>query len=339
MTSTTNYNCRNINGKFGSNKAIPSDVLIQLHKDGFRKLIPLMVDPKRANVYDHLITEEEIKTFPSAEDKPVRIIHQNPDFWTETRLKKQSHLFYNVATTFGVTDLKDSKGRMLYLYGVDIDSRQAYEALKDLIDVLRGITYVVKSHKEYGYHLYILTPVLHDPLGPANFKLGAEMEVKTDMSLGTMHLPPSRHRSYPYWNYSRVSTVEKIYIDEDDTVFQQIMKAMSSYLRNEPTEENILTLDTYASAPNGGSIQLSALQQQQPHQKQLRPNKILRPEQIDKAVDTIVNQSNLYVKHSRNDFVYGLSGHLFHNGISELSITSLIGSYARLQMMKMQMIG
>jgi hypothetical protein len=45
---------------------------------------------------------------------------------------------------------------------------EAYEALKDLIETLKGITFVVKSHKEYGCHFYILTPVSHEPMGRAS---------------------------------------------------------------------------------------------------------------------------------------------------------------------------
>src|SRR5205823_8290405 len=59
------------------------------------------------------------------------------------------------------------------------------------------------------------------------------------------------------------------------------------------------------------------------------PEKILKPEQMYKAVDVIINRSNSYVKHSHNYFVYGFSGHLFHNGISELSATSLIGKLCK----------
>jgi hypothetical protein len=111
----------NCNGGFTA-KTISLDILIQRYNAGFRKLVPLLPDSKIPNVHDHLITEEEIKAFPSAEGKPIRIIYQNPNFWTEARMKEKSHLFYNVATTFGLTDLKDSKGRSLYQYGVDIDS-------------------------------------------------------------------------------------------------------------------------------------------------------------------------------------------------------------------------
>jgi hypothetical protein len=79
----------------------------------FKKLVPLFADYRRANVYDNLVTEKEIKQFPSAEGKLMRDIYENPTFWTEERLQEKSHLFHNVATTFGVTDLKDS---LLLLY-------------------------------------------------------------------------------------------------------------------------------------------------------------------------------------------------------------------------------
>ena len=298
-----------------NSKTILVQTLIQLYRTGFRKLIPLHADSRRANVYDNLISEHEITQFPSAEGKPVRIIYENVNFWTEIRLQEKSHLFYNVATTFGLTDLKDSKGRALYLYGVDIDSRQAYEALKSLLETLNGITFVVKSHKDYGYHFYILTPIFHEAMGRASFKLNAEIEIKTDLSLGTMHLPTSRHRKYPYWNYRRVSTAEQIYIDEEDTIFQKIINAMSDYLRKEPTEDNILTLDAYPSQSN------PPVQQQQA----LPPSKSLSNEHIEKTIDIILIDSNSYVEHARNDLIYGLAGHLFYNHISQSTATMLVG--------------
>ena len=95
MSEDNSQNDDSINDN-SNNKIIPSDTLLQLHNAGFRKLVPVMADSKRANVYDHLITEEEIKLFPLAEGKPVRIMNQNPNFWTEIRLQEQSHLFPNV---------------------------------------------------------------------------------------------------------------------------------------------------------------------------------------------------------------------------------------------------
>jgi hypothetical protein len=152
-------------------------------------------------------------------------------------------------------------------------------------------------------------------MGRASFNLGAEIEIKTDLSLGTMHLPTSRHRKYPYWNYRRVSLAEQIYIDEDDTIFQKIINAMSDYLRKEPTEDNILTLDTYPSESNP------------PGQRQdaLLPSKSLSIEHIEKAIEIILNGSNSYVEYARNDLIYGLAGHLFYNHISQSTATMLVG--------------
>jgi hypothetical protein len=98
-----------------NDKTIPLELLIRLYEAGFRKLVSVHADSKRANVYVDLITDDEIKQFPSAEGKPVRIIQHNPNFWTEERLRNKAHLFHNeslfhnVATTFGLTGLKDSK--------------------------------------------------------------------------------------------------------------------------------------------------------------------------------------------------------------------------------------
>jgi hypothetical protein len=80
-------------------KTILVQTLIALFRAGFSKLVPLFADSRRANVYDNLVNEQEIKQFPSAEGKPVRIIYENVNFWTEKRLIEKSHLFYNVATT------------------------------------------------------------------------------------------------------------------------------------------------------------------------------------------------------------------------------------------------
>src|SRR5438128_11714144 len=88
------------NTRHENSKTIPAEFLIQLYRAGFRKLVPLLSDSKRANVHGDLITEDEIKQFPLAEDKPVRIIHQNPSFWSEPRLLEKACLFHNLATTF-----------------------------------------------------------------------------------------------------------------------------------------------------------------------------------------------------------------------------------------------
>jgi hypothetical protein len=72
----------NENDISNNTKTIPIQTLIQLYRIGFRKLIPLHADSRRANVFDNLISEREITQFPSTEGKPVRVIYENVNFWT-----------------------------------------------------------------------------------------------------------------------------------------------------------------------------------------------------------------------------------------------------------------
>ena len=55
-------------------------------------------------------------------------IYADPEFWSEEKIKDSANKFYNVATTFGKTTIKDTDGRDLYLHCLDIDSP---EVLKD----------------------------------------------------------------------------------------------------------------------------------------------------------------------------------------------------------------
>ena len=66
-SSTTNNGVDNKSNKDNENaKIIPPHYLNELYNAGFKKLVPLLSDSKRANVYHHLITEEEIKSFPAS---------------------------------------------------------------------------------------------------------------------------------------------------------------------------------------------------------------------------------------------------------------------------------
>ena len=57
----------NENDISNNTKTILVQTLIQLYRTGFRKLIPLHADSRRANVYDNLISEHEITQFPSGQ--------------------------------------------------------------------------------------------------------------------------------------------------------------------------------------------------------------------------------------------------------------------------------
>jgi hypothetical protein len=65
--------------------------------------------------------------------------------------------------------------------------------------------------------------------------------------------------------------------------------------------------------------------QQRQQQLALHSSKSLSVERIEKAIEIILSDSKSYVEHARNDLIYGLAGHLFHNHISESAATMLVG--------------
>ena len=91
-----------------------------------------------------------------------------------------------------------------------------------------------------------------------------------------------------------VGTAESIYIDEEDTVYQGIIRAMSGYLRKEPTEENILTLDAHLNPdPANETIPTQGTTKHQHQQQQQSFNDIytaLILEESEKLYNKLITQ-------------------------------------------------
>ena len=185
---------------------ISHDVLIEYYRAGF-KPIPLSKDAKTPNVRGLLTPDEEAKSREESADgqiHEVSFIYNHPEFWTEERIKKEYWRFDNVATTLGKTLLTDDQGKPLYLNALDIDSEQVFTILgrlsgpdgKDVyfIDEMCKNTFVSKTKKRFGRHIFWLSHEQHKPIGTRHCKHGTEFEIKTDNSLGLITLPPSRHR-------------------------------------------------------------------------------------------------------------------------------------------------
>ena len=82
-------------------------------------------------------------------------IYDNPEFWSEKKIKESPNRFHNVATTFGKSKIKDAEGGDLYLHCLDIHSE---EVLKRVHGLLKGEwqtkTFVTKTQKDCGHHVY-----------------------------------------------------------------------------------------------------------------------------------------------------------------------------------------
>ena len=152
------------------NKSCELDDLCNLDKLGF-KLVPLKQDSQTPNI------------------QSTNDIYNNPDYWSEEKLLSKQHLFYNIATLLGKSHIKDTDGSSLYLNGIDIDSEDVFTRLTkysavgkevNLFEELCQSTYVTKTQKSFGYHIYWFSHNQNRPIRTADCKLGAKFEIKTE---------------------------------------------------------------------------------------------------------------------------------------------------------------
>ena len=184
-----------------------------------------------------------LKLIPLAEDgmtptiKSTNDVYYNTHYWTDEKIEQEHYSFHNVATTFGKTHIKDEKGNELYLNQLDIDSKEALDRLaiiraKDkehfFIDEMSKLTFVVKTRKNYGYHIYWLSHKQLKPIATNNCKLNNEFEIKTDNSSGVATLPPSRHRDDLNFHYQSIGQ-NSIAISDD--MYDGISKLLADCLK------------------------------------------------------------------------------------------------------------
>jgi hypothetical protein len=138
-------------------------------------------------------------------EHPVTEIYNEPNFWNSERIINEAWRFHNVASTFGLTNLKDSEGNSLHLVMLDIDSEHVFNILKNsgVSDELTGRTYAVKTRKPYGYHFWWLSSNNYESIGTDDCNKDYEFEIKTDnkRGLGALH---GRHRNDPDFNYKKI---------------------------------------------------------------------------------------------------------------------------------------
>jgi Bifunctional DNA primase/polymerase, N-terminal len=143
---------------------------------------------------------------------PWSEIHDNPDFWSIQKIREHTDKFYNVATTFGKSHVKDAHGKELYLYCLDIDSDEVLERVQVLLEQeWKFKTFVTKTQKDCGYHVYWFEHSSENaPIITEDCKKGFEFEIKCGKSLCT--LPPSRHRDNPLFHYENVGQSDRIIV-------------------------------------------------------------------------------------------------------------------------------
>ena len=245
---------------------VPLEILIKNHDNGF-KLVPISNDSKTPAI------------------KSTNEVYDNPEYWTTEILKHEHHRFENLATTFGKTHLKDEKGEALYLHGLDIDSDNVLRILFDLQEELKSKTFVTKTKKDVGYHVYWLGRKQNPPIGTSKCRPGYEFEIKSDNSLGLCALPPSKHRDDPNFMYQCVGQENQIVID--DGLYDKLMSLLAKdcLIQSNPTNES----DNYDY--NG---------------EPAKSNSIYRILQEDKIEQIVSYIKTGYQKGYRHDLIFGL---------------------------------
>src|SRR5579885_588064 len=197
--------------------------VVELFKIGF-KVVPLRNDAKTPVISWSSIYENS---------------------WDMEELAKRLFGFYNVATCFGKTHFKDEHGTNLFLNCLDIDSQDVFRILVNLadpdngaryslIDKSREMTFVTKTKKSFGYHIYWFS---HEPNPPIKVKdciYGKEFEIKTDKTSGLCSLPPSRHREYPDFEYQNIGQ-NKIMVA--DGLYNSLIKLLSDCLKPKTSQK------------------------------------------------------------------------------------------------------
>lgn len=293
-----------------------ADILIHLWRVGF-KPVPL--------------SNEGI---PNIQWTPI---YDNNDYWQEDNFKdpKVCVKFVNVASTFGRTHLKDSKNHELFIQAIDIDSENVFKLLntviknlytnekirtalddlmiqfnisKDefmnltLLDLCKKITFVTKTKKPYGYHIWWLSHQQNKSILTFNCKKGYEFEIKTDKKSGLCTLPPSTSRNDKNFRYSFISQKEKLLIsDSIYAIFVEILQSCLIQRRDDGLAKN---------NDNIGS------------------NESNLTKLFDLSQNTIITSATLlspfYREKSRNNFILHFSGYAYHCSISENSTRKII---------------
>ena len=165
-------------------------------------------------------------------------------------IKQGRYSFANYATMFGRTHIKDSEtGEYLNLNALDVDCQIVYNRLSipieqilsdstwdwvsdelqalvklilssegvvngdyslTLLDIFKKSTFVTKTRKVYGHHIYWLSRQQRKAIGTADCRSGYEFEIKTDNSLGLCTLPGSAHKDDPNFRYVAVGITDHL---------------------------------------------------------------------------------------------------------------------------------
>lgn len=119
--------------------------------------------------------------------------------------------------------------KKIILFALELKSRhEKGEIAAQNIPLMQERTFVVKTRKPYGFHIYWLSHKQHEPILTSHCNSGYEFETKGGKCSGHSTLPPSRHREDPSFIYKNYG-VQKLFMNDD--LYDQLRMTLADCLR------------------------------------------------------------------------------------------------------------
>ena len=247
--------------------------------------------------------------------------YSTSDYWSDDKFRLHQNKFYNVATTFGRSHLRDMGGKELYLHCLDIDSEEVLNRVLTLLEQWKAATFVIKTQKDCGYHVYWFEHSdVQDPILKEYCKKGCEFEIKCGKALCT--LPPSRHRDNPFFHYENVGQGDKIMIADGlygnlvNDLLKDCLKKKSVKSRKNVRTTNSIDLVPKLEVTANCNVGIET-------SENVAKRIVLSTEQIEKSVHHLLPY---YCEGTRDKFVFGFSGFAYKEDIGEESASKILGN-------------
>lgn len=174
-----------------------------------------------------------------------------------------------------------------------------------ILSILQKVTYVTKTRKASGFHIYWLSRKQNPSIPSHKYKVksGSEFEIKTDKQMCT--LPHSTHREDFGFRYYAIGRTDKLLLHEE--LYVILCKLLESCLliRDEEQEQNSEGRNRRREESNNGNIKFHSLS----------------PEAILISVDYL---SPYAIRNYRNSLALVFGGTAFHFRIAEQSAAKIL---------------
>ncbi len=303
------------------------------------------LDPERLKSLNKLGFKLVALTEEGLPSEPWTSMYENSDYWKESDFTNPTIIskFTNIASTTGKTHLKDPNGNDLFLNALDVDSKYVSYVLnmsidelstlypkadlklkefigsvnlsgkdeeqinkKSLLELLKDHTYVTKTKKSHGHHIWWLSHIQNKSILSTYCKKEYQFEIKADKSGALCSLPPSTSRKDYTFRYKAVGNTNSILVN--DVLYDLFLELFSGcLLPNSITKIKNVQEKTYIESD----------QCVEDNKKKTYKNFVFHS-LSDKTIKSTIDYLEPYYKEGdRNNFALPFAGTAFHSRLSE----------------------